>query len=60
MGVVVRRYMDFLILFLFQNFFVITFYVLNKFFTQYKHTYGQQQAFHGSRMKAAHSVLYMK
>ena len=56
MGVVVRRYIDFLILliptplvsvlficsffkcfsFLFQYFFVITFYVLNTFFTQYK------------------------
>ena len=46
--------------FLFQNFFVITFYVLNHFFTQYKHTYGQLRASHGSRMKAAHSVLYMK
>ena len=83
MGVVVRRYTDFLILliptplvsvlfaaasllfvhfvsFLFQFFFVITFYVLNYFFTQYKHTYGQLRASHGSRMKAAHSVLYMK
>ena len=46
--------------FLFQYFFVITFYVLKKFFTQYKHTYGQLRASHGSRMKAAHSVLYMK
>ena len=26
--------------FLFQYFLVITFYVLNNFFTQYKHTYG--------------------
>ena len=47
-------------LFLFQYFFVITFYVLNKFFTQYKHTYGQLRASHGSHMKAAHTVLYMK
>ena len=65
LGVVVRRYIDFLILliptplvsvlfyssiptfcsffkcfsFLFQYFFVITFYALNNFFTQYKHTY---------------------
>ena len=46
--------------FLFQYFFVITFYVLNNFFTQYKHTYRQLRASHGSRMKAAHSVLYMK
>ena len=46
--------------FLFQYFFVITFYVLNNFFTQYKHTYGQLRVSHGSRMKAAHSVLYMK
>ena len=84
LGVVVRRYIDFLILliptplvsvlflqqhpyflfifltFLFQYFFVITFYVLNNFFTQYKHTYGQLRASHGSHMKAAHTVLYMK
>ena len=66
LGVVVRRYIDFLILlipiplvsvlfnssiptfcsflkcfsFLFQYFFVITFYVLNNFFPQYKQTYG--------------------
>ena len=46
--------------FLFQYFFVITFYVLNNFFTQYTHTYGQLRASHGSHMKAAHSVLYMK
>ena len=79
-GVVARRYIDFLILliptpleyvrtcmsvifcssirifcsffkcfsFLFQYFFVITFYVLNNFFVQYKHTYGQLRASHGS------------
>ena len=41
-------------------FFVIKFYVLNNLFTQYKHTYGQLQASHGSYMKAAHNVLYMK
>ena len=46
--------------FLFQYFFVITFYALNNFFTQYKHIYGQLRASHGSRMKAARSVLYMK
>ena len=46
--------------FLFQYFFVITFYVLNIFFAQYKHTYGQLRAFHGSHLKAAHTVLYMK
>ena len=46
--------------FLFQYFFVITFYVLNNFFTQYKHIYGQLRASHGSHMKAAHTVLYMK
>ena len=34
--------------FLFQYFFVITFYVLNIFFTQYKHTYLQLRASHGS------------
>ena len=27
---------------------------------QYKHTYGQIRASHGSHMKAAHTVLYMK
>ena len=46
--------------FLFQYFFVITFYVLNNFFAQYKHTYRQLRASHGSHMKAAHTVLYMK
>ena len=83
MGVVVRRYIDFPILylyllllyvlffcssiptfcsflkcfsFLFQYFFVIN-YVLN---TQYKHTYGRLRVSHGSHMKAAHNVLYMK
>ena len=81
LGVVVRRYIDFLILliptplvaasllfvhfvkcfsFLFQYFFVITFYVLNNFFAQYKHTYRQLRASHGSHMEAAHTVLYMK
>ena len=56
-------------LFIFKNvfrscssiyFLVITFYVLNNIFTQYKHTYGQQRASYGSHMKAAHTVLYMK
>ena len=46
--------------FLFQYFFVITFYVLTNFFTQYKHTYRQLRASHGIHMKAAHTVLYMK
>ena len=48
--------------FLFQYFFVIKFYVLNNFSVQYKHTYGQLRASqcHGSHMKAAHNVLYMK
>ena len=46
--------------FLFQYFFVITFYLLNNFFAQYKHTYGQLWVSHGSHMKAAHTVLYMK
>ena len=82
LGVVVRRYIDFLILliptplvsvlfcsrirtfcaffsFLFQYFFVITFYVLKNFFAQYKHTYLQLRASHGIHMKAAHTVLYM-
>ena len=43
-----------------EHFFVITFYVLNNFFSQYKHTYGQLRASHGSHMNAAHTVLYMK
>ena len=43
--------------FLFQYFFVIK---LNIFFSKYKHTYGQLRASHGSHMKAAHIVLYMK
>ena len=34
--------------FLFQYFFVITFYVLNNFFAQYKHTYGRLRVSHGS------------
>ena len=85
-GVVVRRYIDFLILLIptplvsvlfyssiptFSSFFlmvfvlvpvlfVIKFYVLNNFFQQYKHTYGQLRASHGSHMKAAHNVLYTK
>ena len=48
--------------FFFQYFFEIKFYSLNKFFAQYKHKYGQLRAFkcHGSHMKAAHNVLYMK
>ena len=33
---------------------------INFFFAQYKHTYGQLRASHGSHMKAAHTVLYMK
>ena len=41
-------------------FVVITFYVLNNFFVQHTHTYGQLRASHGSHMKAAHTVLYMK
>ena len=36
--------------------FVIIFYELNNFYTQYKHT----QASHHSHMKAAHNVLYKK
>ena len=54
-------------LFIFKMFFVlvpvllvITFYVLNIFFAQYKHTYGQLMASYSSHMKAAHTVLYMK
>ena len=69
LGLVVRRYIDFLILLIptppvsvlfcssiptFSSFFyvfvlvpvlfVITLYVLNNFFTQYKHTYGRPTA----------------
>ena len=40
--------------------FLITFYVLNKFFAPYKHTYQQLQASHGIHMKAEHTVLYTK
>ena len=39
--------------FLLQYFFVIKFYVLNIFFTHYKHTYLQLRVSHGSHMKAA-------
>ena len=39
--------------------FLITFYVLNNYFAQYKYTYGQLRASHGIHMKAAHTVLYM-
>ena len=83
LGVIVGRYIDFLILliptplvsvlfyssiptflkcfsFLFQYFFVITFYVINIFFAQYIHTYGQLRTSHSSHMKVAHTVLYMK
>ena len=84
LGVVVRRYIHFLILLIptpvlsvlfyssiptFCSFlnvfrscsstFLITFYVLKKKFTQYKHTYRQLRASHGIHMKAAHTVLYM-
>ena len=48
------------IFFLVPVLFLITFYVLNNFFTQYKHTYGQLRVSHGSHMKAAQTVLYMK
>ena len=85
LGVVVRRYIDFLILliptpivsvlfysniptfcsfkkmfFVLVPFFVIKYYVLKKNLSQYKHTYGQLWASHGSHMKAALNVLYMK
>ena len=41
-------------------FFVITFYVLNNIFMQYKYAYRQLRASHGSHMNAAHTVLYVK
>ena len=85
LGVVVRRYIYFLILLIptplvsvlfyssiptfcsfFKKFFVlvpvhfkITFYVLNNFFAQFKHTYRQLRASHSMHMKVAHTVLYM-
>ena len=31
---------------------------INNFFAQYKHTYEQLRASHGSHMKAVHNVLY--
>ena len=37
--------------FLFQYLFVIKFYVVNNFFTQYKHIYGRLRGSHGSDMK---------
>ena len=73
-GVVVRRYIDFIIHVLLiptscslkKKFFVLVpvLFVIKlciKYFSpQYKHTYGQLRAFHSSHMKAAHNVLYMK
>ena len=81
LGVVVRRYIDSLILLiplllylfffaaaslLFVHFFIFMFFVLVPVLfcnyilcithTQYKHTYGQLRASHGSHMKAAHTV----
>ena len=35
----------------------MTFYVLNNFFTQYKHTYRQLRASHSIHMKAAHTCF---
>ena len=85
-GVVVRRYIDFIIgtypysscicsflqqhpyilfvflcfSFFFQYFLVIILCnIFNIFFAQYKHTYGQLRASHGSHMKAAQNVLCM-
>ena len=73
-GVVVRRYIDFLILLIPTPLVSVLFcssipFVLvhelfgdicTHFFAQYKHTNGQLWASHGSHMKAAHNVLYMK
>ena len=56
MGVVSRRR----VWLVFLYFFVIKFNVLNNFFKQYKHAYRQLRASHGSHMKAAHNVLYIK
>ena len=53
-------YFLFIFVNVFRSCFVIKTYVLNNFFTQYKHTYRQLRASHGSHMKAAHNVLYMK
>ena len=38
---------------------VRTFLMYNFFSAQYKHTYRQLRASHGTHMKAAHTVLYM-
>ena len=46
------------VLFLFQYFFVITFYVLNIFSCSINTHTGK--ASHGSHMKVTHTVLYMK
>ena len=47
--------------FLFQYFFVMTFYVFNNFSRSINvYTYGQLRVSHSSHMKAAHTVLYMK
>ena len=43
-----------------KMFFVLVPVLFCNFFAQYKHTYGQLRASHGSHMKAAHTVLYMK
>ena len=45
---------------MFQYFLVNKIYVLKIFFAQYKHTYRQPRASHGSHVKGAHTVLYMK
>ena len=87
LGVVIRRYIDFLILLIptplvsvlfyssiptfcsFKKIFFVLVPVLfcnyilciKYFFSaQYKHTYRQLRASHGTHMKAAHTVLYMK
>ena len=69
MGVVVRRYTDFLMLLIPTPLVSVLFFAaasllfvhLKKmFFRQAKHTYWRLRASHGSHMKAAHKVLYTK
>ena len=47
-------------LFILKMFFVLVPVLFCNKNTQYKHTYGRLRVSHGSHMKAAHNVLYMK
>ena len=39
---------------------IYKFYVMNNFFSQYKHTYRRLRVSHGSHVKAAYNVVYTK